>query len=84
LILFLFSFTPGSLPRKLQITRNDCSHDNNDNVKGLFGRKKMLNKIPVIWQLSVIKFESGTAIKGVNVWRLQEDKTYKLEIDTYN
>jgi hypothetical protein len=44
----------------------------------------MLNKIPVIWQLSVIKFESGTAIKGVNVWRLQEDKTYKLEIDVYN
>jgi phosphatidate phosphatase APP1 len=25
----------------------------------------MLNKIPVIWQLSVIKFESGTAINGV-------------------
>jgi hypothetical protein len=44
----------------------------------------MLNKIPVIWQLSVIKFESGTAINGVNVWRLQEDKTYKLEIDVYN
>jgi hypothetical protein len=25
----------------------------------------MLNKIPVIWQLSVIQFESGTAISGV-------------------
>jgi hypothetical protein len=40
LILFLFSFTPGVFAQKLQITRNDCSHDNNDNVKGLFGRKK--------------------------------------------